>query len=75
MSYIFELKEVCFGENELLDKKTTDKLIKEILKAGFFASDNEDCNKDEIKLCLHHLDGEDGEDLGYYWLKFKIKER
>jgi hypothetical protein len=75
--YLFELEEVCFGENDICNPKQVDKFIQDLLNIGFHCSDDEKCDKskNEFRVCLHHLEGANDEDLGYYWLKFKIHEK
>ena len=51
------------GEDDKLNKNELEELIKEILSGAFCASDHEGCNKDEIRLCLHHLDGANDENF------------
>lgn len=75
--YMFELEELQFGEDYVCSQKQTDDFIKDLIGIGFHCSDSEECDraKNEVRICLHRLEGLDDEDLGYYWLKFKIKEK
>lgn len=74
--YSFELEEVCFGEDIVCSQQEVDSFIRDLLKVGFYATDDEDCSEpNEIRICLHHLEGKKDKDLGYYWLKFKVNQK
>lgn len=74
--YSFELEEVCFGEDDVCNSSEVDEFIKDLLDIGFHCTDDENCDRDknEVRVCLHRLEGADDEDLGYYWIKLKIHE-
>lgn len=69
----FELKEICFGEDYVLDKEETDTLIQNLLNGYFHGTDKEECKHDEVRICLHSVDDANDEEQGYYWVKFKAK--
>lgn len=63
--YSFELEEVCFGEDDVCNSSEVDEFIKDLLDIGFHCTDDENCDRDknEVRVCLHRLEGADDEDL------------
>lgn len=72
--YMFELEELQFGEDYVCSQKEIDIFIRHLIEIGFHCSDSIECSQDknEVRICLHRLEGANDEDRGYYWLKLRV---